>query len=281
MFEPLGRFKPNDVLDHGVSVLNESLNCRFTGLLQTVGAAHSAWVRQEMFCHFSRQPHCTDLQKMEVVCRSQPHVAAKIIKVKSVSLLAPLLQEGVRIIQQVRDPRGVIVSRRSTAEGVPNVSKMASSYCQGILADLQFFRTTIIPLEEKLSAPNVAVRLYSLLRYEDLVRTPTETIDDVYSFLGIQADGAVRQWAVSLTKHDNKASDGMFGTSRKDPVATSEAWRYKMSWSDVRVIQEACADMMDIFGYRIFATERDLKDSDAVSILPFNKTDVLYYRVIY
>ena len=282
-FEPLNFLHIEQLIYSSVDVINDTLNCRFTQLENTTQDTRRQWVRNNVFCQLENQTAgCprVSLHREEEFCHRHRHVATKVVKLRQIEILEPLVAEGVKVIQLVRDPRGVLSSRK------PHVSALNSPldaydssdiYCSGVLKDLAYMRGRYR------IRPGHVNRTYFLLRYEDLANKPKQTVQEIYKFLGIKPDDTLRRWTSSLSPQSpinrflRKApvSEEDFGTKRNDPAKTSSGWRRKLSFQEVKLVQGACQAMMEVMGYRTLSSQKELNNTSLNTLLPYNKTALL------
>ncbi|XP_072048638.1 carbohydrate sulfotransferase 1-like [Amphiura filiformis] len=182
--------------------------------------------------------------------------------------------ENVKIIQYVRDPRGVANSRRMVHGGraavmafesyVRGESKLRpqlkslgmltqigrkgsiNEYCDRLHNDIQL----------ALLQPNLLENRYKLIRYEDLAANPKRIAKEIYSFLGLQTPEAVIKWLDDNTNASHHGYNNM--ELRKNSVETASKWRHYMKWEEVQQVQALCADVMELLGYNLLAKEKIL-----------------------
>ena len=210
-------------------------------------------------------------RRFRALCRSRPHQAVKVIRVKNVSILVPFFRNGVKVIQLVRDPRGTYLSRGRFENGK---RKPIHRECQTTLNDLQYIR--------KLYRTYGAIIKKSVyfLRYEDLAIRPMRTIFQVFKFLGVNPDKYVKTWVEDLQRR-NTVGKGVPNsdafnvtefrltyqtTKREYPDKTANAWRIHINMAMNLMIQDGCRDMMKEFGYRIFKTHDQLRNTTVPSL---------------
>lgn len=195
-------------------------------------------------------------------CRLKANRAIKVIRVRDVSSLEPLMQQGVKVIQLIRDPRATDHSRASFRKGDPFLDTI-KDYCDEHMNDLTYINQIYQTYKEALRD-----RIH-FIRYEDLATKPIETMESVYQFLGLKPDDNVRHWAESLQQNyrlsdeeiinkSHEKHEGRYSTKREDPLYTSQAWRTKMSFSEVEQIQKDCKNFLYVFGYTVFQSENQL-----------------------
>ena len=268
IFEPL-KTTTVHVDNHYIKgVLDSILHCRFH---DTEGLKYvdKKWYHSHMFCQLPHQtPGCYKNRKKyisfkdaENSCRSMPYRAYKFIRLPSIEILADYIQQGAKVIQLLRDPRGIYMSRFV----LKNVKHDMKQYCDSRVADL-FYARREYKLEHKQFINN-----YHIIRYEDLASNPLEEMYRLYEFLELQPDENVTRWASDQQKisifgdrlhYTNKSLRYTFGTTRSNPAFTAQAWRQTLSWNENKDIQNYCAEFLDIFGYSIFHNKTDLRNLD-------------------
>lgn len=87
-----------------------------------------------------------------------------------------------------------------------------------------------------------------LVRYEDLVRQPDETIDRILAYLGLDRDASiVEQMRVSLWE---RSSETERHRTTADPEASIGRWERDLTPSIQRVVEEAFGPALEAFGYK-------------------------------
>ncbi|XP_072033146.1 carbohydrate sulfotransferase 1-like [Amphiura filiformis] len=208
-------------------------------------------------------------------------------------LLEENQQENIKIIHIVRDPRGVANSRkllkipasdkkalesylhRNASRAKPSIRNLIQSgllvpkspsprptvanqmetvndYCDHLHHDLQL----------AIHQHHVLRNRYKIIRYEDLAANPEIMTRKIYSFLGQSIiPGAVTEWLSDNTnvpywQSRNENSMGL----HKNSIETSSRWRRCLSGEELQQVQAVCADVMELLGYKLFATEKSLLD---------------------
>lgn len=178
--------------------------------------------------------------------------------------------QGLKVIQVVRDPRGVFMSRISlktkynlALTKYPGVlQKEARDLCNRGVEDVRFVQKAYA------THPDVIKNNYLLVRYEDLTANATYYVNKIYDFIGLAPDDVVSTWAKQatdavkpktdkLTNSEKKQQSGHFGTARDNPKETALAWRDKITPEILTAINEKCGDYYDVFKYPLNASEGD------------------------
>ncbi|XP_070545058.1 carbohydrate sulfotransferase 1-like isoform X2 [Ptychodera flava] len=197
-------------------------------------------------------------------CKSREIVAMKVIRLDSLELLKPLVVEqgmNLKIIHLVRDPRGVANSRKTLYRSWENrsIDKLGltdslKQYCQW-MADLTYFSSNL---------PEWMKGRYKILRYEDAAMEPLQTAKAIYRYLGLPFSKSVRLWLGRNTKQDALTTNNM--NTKRNSTAASQAWRTRLAFRDVKIIQSFCSKQMKSVGYQIIDSENEMRNL-AINIL--------------
>ena len=163
VFEPLNFLNINQILDTGTEIVNSSVNCNFEGWDHTGRRQRNIWVHDHVWCQNGIGRTCPRGITSRVasdICRNSSHIAVKVIVMRRIEELYPLMEDGVKVIHLLRDPRGMISSRLGV---VPNLKKnpvarydVAQQYCDNALIDLwqnliRVFPYVVLPLVNETS----------------------------------------------------------------------------------------------------------------------------------
>uniref|UniRef100_A0A8C6WPG7 Sulfotransferase n=1 Tax=Neogobius melanostomus TaxID=47308 RepID=A0A8C6WPG7_9GOBI len=183
------------------------------------------------------------------VCKEKPYVAMKTVRVPVVGDLRPLLEDprlNIKVIQLVRDPRGILSSRIDTFRDLYRLWGIwqATGRRPHTLETRQF--STICDdffssVSTALSRPAWLKGRYMLVRYEDLSRRPLEKTREIY---------------------DEAQAKDKYGTAR-DSAANAESWRLKLPFDMVEYCQSVCQRAMRQLGYRDARSADQLKNMNA------------------
>ena len=256
VFEPLNFLNINQILDTGTEIVNSSVNCNFEGWDHTGRRQRNIWVHDHVWCQNGIGRTCPRGITSRVasdICRNSSHIAVKVIVMRRIEELYPLMEDGVKVIHLLRDPRGMISSRLGV---VPNLKKnpvarydVAQQYCDNALIDLWSMRQVILANAKTWKSS------YYLLRYEDLAMQPQKTVYAIYRMLGLTPDKQLQKW-LTYMEAQNRINDTQSGEhaghalSRHRPRNISEKWRLSLSWENTHLVQQACDRYMGILGYR-------------------------------
>ena len=210
-------------------------------------------------------------QRYESLCKSKPNQAVKVIRVRSIKYLEPLMRRGVKVIQLIRDPRGTFQSRLHLAP-VGDRTDNIRGYCNNISDDLDHLRRLY-----KKYGDDVQKSIF-YVRYEDMTSRPISYLYELYNFLGIKPDENVLKWAEDIQKQNviggltksqiDSIQQGQISTHRDNPTYTAHAWRENMESEWLGRVQEICGRFMKDFHYVPFATVMDMKNFNLTSLYP-------------
>ncbi|KAH8319086.1 hypothetical protein KR067_008318 [Drosophila pandora] len=177
------------------------------------------------------------IQSMKTV-RLRLAQAEKLLEDPSFSFpLLPLFLSSVRIVLLVRDPRGTMQSRRHRVWCAGNEDcEDPRLVCQDLQDD---YKTAKEMLEKYPSR-------FRTLRYEDLSLNPSEMTQDILLFYGLPFDPAVEEFLDTHTKENIGGVSSTYRDSRSAPFH----WIRDLKPDEIKQIQDACLDAMDLWGYR-------------------------------
>ncbi|XP_072043625.1 carbohydrate sulfotransferase 1-like [Amphiura filiformis] len=184
---------------------------------------------------------------VEEICRSGKHVAIKTVRVPDLKHLKSIVTDdslNVKVIQLVRDPRGVYLSRKVFA----SVVDMKLSECDELKNNLNYWT----------DPPSWLKGRYMLLRYEDLADDPTDMVQIIYDFLGLPIPETVKTW---LRINEMK---------RSSSSKSAYSWRTKITYKTMVTVQRYCMDLLLMAGYKPVNSEKDLTDLKIPSIRKFS-----------
>ncbi|XP_005419482.1 carbohydrate sulfotransferase 1 [Geospiza fortis] len=200
-------------------------------------------------------------------CREHGHVAIKTVRVPEVSDLRALVEDprlNLKVIQLVRDPRGILASRSETFRDTYRLWRIWDGTGRKPY-NLDVTQLTTVcedfwnSVSTGLNRPPWLKGKYMLVRYEDLARNPMKKTEEIYDFLGIPMDSNVERWIQNNTRGDRSSSKHKYGTVRNS-AATAEKWRFRLSYEIVAFTQHACQQVLAQLGYKTAGSEEELKN---------------------
>lgn len=159
---------------------------------------------------------------------------------------------GIRLVLLVRDPRGILQSRkhREWCPTNPDCSDPAL-VCADMVSDF----STAVQLIEKYP------HTFRVVRYEDLSVDPYRHVKELYNFYGLDFHINVKKFLDTHTKND---VGGVSSTFRNSKVAPFH-WRTDLDFEEVDEIQRVCAAAMQLWGYVMASNSSHQKDFDPLT----------------
>ncbi|KAG8539295.1 hypothetical protein GDO81_021114, partial [Engystomops pustulosus] len=213
------------------------------------------------------------LTSMAESCEAHSHVVLKTVRVLDLRYLLPLFQDpslDLRVIHLVRDPRAVALSRmkfqgylndedlivfreeqekKKKKETQPNVTQVMGKICKAQMSINEFARQADKALQRK----------YLMIRHEDLSKEPLAVGKKIYEFAGLSFNEDVQKWLHNATHEKEPAKKG-FMTFIGDSMQIVQKWRKELAYNVVVEIQDACAEAMELFGYRKVRNPKEQKN---------------------
>ncbi|XP_015266445.1 PREDICTED: carbohydrate sulfotransferase 7 [Gekko japonicus] len=119
--------------------------------------------------------------------------------------------------------------------------------CQAWLRDLLFSRR----------APAWLRARYTQLRYEDLVLEPRAQLRRLLRFADLAAPPALESFVVNMTRGAAYSSERPFLISARDAREAIHAWRERLSREQVRQVEDACGEAMNLLAYPLSGADGD------------------------
>ena len=209
------------------------------------------------------------LRTAEAVCRKHSVVVIKTIRMTIAEVEQLMtLNSDLAVIFLVRDPRASTWSRmnvfhRPKKEDLP---AYAETYGEKLKIDLLNAR--------RLFALNPAKLRF--IRYEDLADNPVHVVRNIYRFLRLNWTENIERETVAQTGSSDKTAASTnssvrtaprkkvrgynYSVKRDNSSAAASRWREQIPFSISRIVEQRCAEMMTLLGYRKFETEQALRD---------------------
>ncbi|KAM4619071.1 carbohydrate sulfotransferase 1-like [Polymixia lowei] len=201
-------------------------------------------------------------------CREKRHTAIKTVRIPQVSDLRALVDDprlNLKVIQLVRDPRGILASRIETFRDTYRLWRLwRATGRRPYNLDLGQINTVcedfLSSVSTGLARPAWLRGRYMLLRYEDLARSPLQKTRELYDFLGLSLDHSVEDWILNNTRGSSDLSARQkYGTVR-DSAANAENWRQKVSFDMVAYTQTVCQPVLELLGYKTVSHPGELRN---------------------
>lgn len=144
----------------------------------------------------------------------------------------------LKIIHLLRDPRGILDSRRHGGYlKLDNFPLAAKVLCERMTHDL----LTAEVLNK--NYPDKYLKVY----YESLAQHPQQGAKLLYDFSGLPLTNYIKSYVTNIT-HGSQNS-GYFSTVRKDSSKVSSKWRQTLPYKYVKLIDSKCALFYELSGY--------------------------------
>ncbi|XP_072043313.1 carbohydrate sulfotransferase 1-like [Amphiura filiformis] len=234
-----------------ITMLHDILKCEFTDKKYTwwddedtnMNCWRSRKFEASVLCKNSkpsRRVRRNETSRMvEEICRSGKHVAIKTVRVPDLKYLKSIVMDdslNVKVIQLVRDPRRVYLSRKPI-----DFPDMELSECDELKNNLKYWKDPPSWLNDR----------YMLLRYEDLRDEPIEMVQIIYDFLGLLAPEHIKTWLL-LNEY-----------SRRTKIK-------KLNYDEMVHVQEYCMETLLMMGYKAMNSttryQRDLNTSIGLKV---------------
>lgn len=272
-FEPLHMFSKDARLD-GSAAANASglighlLRCDFQRVQHYV-----RWANERRFLfkrnHFlwalcgGQWQVCFKPEFVSKVCARAPAQVMKVTRLHMSQVRDwlhsnPDIAKSVKILHLVRDPRGILASRRVL--DWCNVSKSCAhqdTLCSELRADLDTFE------ELQRTFPNSTYRV----RYEDVSLDPKKEAVRLFEALGLNYTVYVSNFLKTHTKARKADALDPYSTRRNSSTVAFQ-WRSKLEFEDIADIQRSCSDVLLRLGYKTIVNENELFDEVPIAPVP-------------
>ena len=182
---------------------------------------------------------------------SPPHLVLKSIKLTEFCPEALDLLADCKVVVSVRDPRDIVASQLDVAIKEGRVAAGAHKE-----SDIEVLASEIVQAYKRCFKVSPAGReRFHVVRYEDLVSSPRETVDRLAAWTGLDLSGfdSANAWAHSLRDFAADRAAGsayvteLFGAG----ISDSRIGQYGrvLTPADVRAIEAVCRPFMAAFGY--------------------------------
>ncbi|XP_051239233.1 carbohydrate sulfotransferase 1 [Dicentrarchus labrax] len=201
-------------------------------------------------------------------CRAMRHAAIKTVRIPQISDLRALIEDprlNLKVVQLVRDPRGILASRIETFRDTYRLWRLwRATGRRPHNLDLGQINTVcedfLRSVSTGLARPAWLRGRYILLRYEDLARFPLQKTRELYSFLGLVLHRSVEDWIINNTRGSSDLSSRQKFTTVRDSAANAENWRVKLSFDMVVHTQTVCQPLFKLLGYKTVFHPRELRN---------------------
>ena len=169
-------------------------------------------------------------------------------KIETLVNLSENLHIDLRLIHLVRDPRAYLLSQMKLQwffEETNSTKRRMDVYikdrCKETLNYLKEVANSREKFEGKLE--------YLLVRYENLIDHPDETLKKVSDATGIDIYKASRHWFANMTKGKDLGERNRYQNGVRNAAAVKNAWKSNISKKLLDIIQKDCAELMKELKY--------------------------------
>ncbi|XP_046426414.1 carbohydrate sulfotransferase 5-like isoform X2 [Neodiprion fabricii] len=223
--------------------VKDLLNCEYQDLDEYIdyGKPHP-WVFNHNTNLWKQCRHhkevCYDHKFLSSMCKLFPFQSMKLVRMR-LRIAQELLADeklAVRMVLLVRDPRGILQSRkhRDFCPPSPDCSDPALT-CADLVSDYK----VAVELLKKYPTR------FKVIRYEDLSLDPYKYVEELYKFYGLFFHPETKKFLDTHTK----ASKGGVSSTFRDSAAAPFHWKKELEFGEVEEIQESCATAMKCWGY--------------------------------
>ncbi|CAL1538408.1 unnamed protein product [Lymnaea stagnalis] len=193
-------------------------------------------------------PGC--ISDLKESCRPAKVTVLKVIEAQ-MSQAKSLMRSDpkVKVIHLIRDPRGVLSSRRYFRKfNDEDPESFSRDICNSVLEDIGISRS----LSQTFPGRVLTVR------YEDIAKEPIRVTKQLYRFVGLEMTPSLEKRIWEMT-YAGLPDDCNICPVRSNSTETANGWRKGLSFRTVAKIQEECKTLFAVMGYRSFTTEDELK----------------------
>ena len=217
-----------------------------------------------------------DPQTLNQLCESHKHTVVKSIRIEDFSLVFNSLGFDIerpwhvlRVLHLVRDPRAMVTSRLSL-----NNTSIRSPWTAGFLRQ----RTRELCEQiwnnlEKGALGEEWSHSYHVIRYEDVAENSVAAAKELFGFTGIQESVDVFEW---LRKNTNVAYETDNFSTTKNATISIHKWRWEVDFPTVQVVQQECANLMNVLGYKILENESEMTNLKRSLILKISQRQSVF-----
>ncbi|XP_046746148.1 carbohydrate sulfotransferase 3-like isoform X2 [Diprion similis] len=223
--------------------VKDLLNCKYQDLDEYVSyGRHRPWafIHNPYLWKLCRvhEDVCYNPKFHSSLCRLFPFQSMKLVRLR-LRIAQELLADeklAVRMVLLVRDPRGILQSRkhRNWCPPSPDCSDPALT-CADLVSDYK----VAVELLKKYPTR------FKVIRYEDLSLDPYKHVEELYKFYGLFFHPKARNFLNSHTK----ANKGGVSSTFRNSTAAPFHWRTELEFKEVEEIQKSCSIAMEYWGY--------------------------------
>ncbi|KAK3106687.1 hypothetical protein FSP39_025222 [Pinctada imbricata] len=187
---------------------------------------------------------------METTCRRKIKLIKTIrLSMEFLSRMLPVYSH-LKIILLLRDPRGVMTSRRKGSFfNETEIRQIANNTCMRMYNDIIWAMQLQLYYPERVK----------IVLYDSIAEQPFKAMENLYKFTGLTLTNKIREYVFNITAAGHK-SNGYYKTVRKNSTVTAHAWRDIISWKMAKAIDQSCSLLYDTIGLIPFSFRKQLRD---------------------
>ncbi|KAL4706820.1 hypothetical protein ACJJTC_010054 [Scirpophaga incertulas] len=201
---------------------------------------------------------CFDPDFTSKICNLFPFQSMKVVRVR-LRLIEELLADkslNLKVVVLVRDPRGVLQSRQHRAFCQPSADCWSPEFvCADMISDYVAASRLMAKYPNRLTT----------LRYEELALNPNATTHKLFKFLRLSVTTSVEEFLQTHTQVDVAGVSSTFRISRDVPFK----WTTSLYFNYVDEVQRACAEAMELWGYRKVHNASEMASKDFNPLQPY------------
>ena len=149
---------------------------------------------------------------------------------------------NLKIVHLIRDPRGVLRSRKENGylNRIKSVKFAAINLCNRMEGDIKAM---------ELLSKKYPGRIKRFL-YEDIAANAEQAAKDLYSFLGLNFPPNMHKWILDHTSA--RTRNGNYGTIRMNSSIPANLWKTKLPFRTIKTIDDACEEVYKLLGYQSY-----------------------------
>ena len=194
---------------------------------------------------------CVDPEFMRLFCVFSPIFAFKTVKMTLSDALPLLVDQSLdlKVIHLMRDPRGVLNSRKNSVQWCTRDCRNIEKHCEMLEKDL------ILSEELKQKIPHK----YISVRYEDLSHDPMKFTWNLVGFLGVPFTASTKAFVRNHT-HASKIrqQNEHWNSAYRDSKKTMYSWKTKLSLGEMLMIENMCKVPMKMLNYPLIGEAMNL-----------------------
>lgn len=271
-FEPLHMYSNDARLNdtaarEGVALIGRLLRCQFNRssvYMQWVTKARNQFLLRRnrfLWSHCGlKYSICFKPDFVSGTCDRAPFQIMKLTRL-SIAQVTDFVQDkdlgATKLVHLVRDPRGILSSRRLLDWCRSSNCSDYKTLCQEMREDLDAFENL------RRDFPTRMIRV----RYEDVSINPENETKTLFKNLGLPYSNSVVMFLKTHTKAHRQDVLDPYSTKRNSSTVPFE-WRKKLEFRDIQSIQEACKDVLLRLGYKTISRAEELQGDLPIGPIP-------------